>query len=1178
MADNVIDSLSIEIDSDIAGAKKNIGKLRKTLEELKVMYESVGNVSGNVSEKLRDLASGMNAIANINADGVKAATAAMRGFMKLDFSSMSAIPAGFADNIIALADGVNQFGMQIDGGMVKNAVNSLKKIYDFDFQGLSANVNKLDPTIGAKVRAFMDSFKSISGDFTVSDTLASMQSLFQIDFSGFSNFMAEASKGMPNFAAAIQQFSAACASPEFSAAIERLSHLANVDLGGLAQLSMSGKKVVPDVSAQVDKETAETEASMSRLKAVLLTDVSSQFSFIKTSLVELGGIGRSAINALGNGFRKLSTRIKKSNGFLSKFIRSIGRIALYRSVRFLLSQIAKGFKEGTDNLYQYSKAIDGQFAKSMDMISTALLYFRNSVAAAAAPTINKLAPAIDALIDKVVECLNWFNELTAKLTRASTWTRALKYPKEYAEATKDASKALKDFQMGFDELNVINDSGSNSAADAIDYSKMFTEMKVDMDFEPWADAFRKAIEESDFYGAGQILGNKLKETFANLPSDEWGSVLAEKLNNAIAFADGFLSTHPFDEMGQKIGEFLNGSLLHIEWGTLAETFSNGLNSILTGVDTFITTLESYEIWKKIGEGLDGLKIAETLSNIGTLVYDMLVSLTDGFNGFIDGVPWEKLGSELFEGITSFIFDHDWSNIGANIMDALISIGQGLLYFASGFVSEISPALSDSLKHIGDWIDDHPEAASFITGVSIAIIALSAAFNTGFVGSVAGGLAALGGINVTLGVIIAGLASWVYVITEIRDNWDDITDVIEENSGLLGFISGWLDSAREDIEEFFDMGSFGHEWQLFWETVGETVFDEFDALKKGVSSVKNTFERFGEWIYDETHLAQDAAYDTDKAWFESKNKLIPIIDTLKGTFTEFGDNWRVTTEDVKSKLVNLVSNFQSKFETIKATVADKLTNAKSTLTTKMTEMKTAVSYNVGEMKDSWITGFNDIKLKATTKLDELKKSFSEWDGLEKFKDHWSDAKRIVADKVVEMKNSIADTIGNIPAAIRGKANDIWTAIEQLINGMIEGFNHFADNISEKFSFTIPNIPGVTGAGQSFGLTIPRIPPLTLGKFENGGFPNIGELFLANENGVAEMVGRIGNRTAVANNDQIVDAVAAGVAQAVQSVLLNAQGNDDRNINIYLDGKQIAATVEKYQKQRGVSIYGGGVVNA
>ena len=57
---------------------------------------------------------------------------------------------------------------------------------------------------------------------------------------------------------------------------------------------------------------------------------------------------------------------------------------------------------------------------------------------------------------------------------------------------------------------------------------------------------------------------------------------------------------------------------------------------------------------------------------------------------------------------------------------------------------------------------------------------------------------------------------------------------------------------------------------------------------------------------------------------------------------------------------------------------------------------------------------------------------------------------------------------------------------------------------------------------------------VGKFASGGFPDTGELYYARENG-QELVGRIGNQNAVMNNDQIVQAVSSGVADAVASVM-------------------------------------------
>ena len=83
--------------------------------------------------------------------------------------------------------------------------------------------------------------------------------------------------------------------------------------------------------------------------------------------------------------------------------------------------------------------------------------------------------------------------------------------------------------------------------------------------------------------------------------------------------------------------------------------------------------------------------------------------------------------------------------------------------------------------------------------------------------------------------------------------------------------------------------------------------------------------------------------------------------------------------------------------------------------------------------------------------------------------------------------------------------------------------------------------------------------------------MGEFFVAREAG-PEMVGKIGNRSAVVNNDQIVDGISEGVYAAVMAAMKATNGGDGQNINIYLDGKKITAAVEKRQKERGATIMG------
>ena len=87
-----------------------------------------------------------------------------------------------------------------------------------------------------------------------------------------------------------------------------------------------------------------------------------------------------------------------------------------------------------------------------------------------------------------------------------------------------------------------------------------------------------------------------------------------------------------------------------------------------------------------------------------------------------------------------------------------------------------------------------------------------------------------------------------------------------------------------------------------------------------------------------------------------------------------------------------------------------------------------------------------------------------------------------------------------------------------------------------------------------------------------------MFVARENG-PEMVGRIGNKNAVANNNQIVDAIRAGVFEAMVNALesFSSDKNQNTDVHIYLEGdsKKLFKVVRKegqqYQKSTGKPVF-------
>lgn len=137
-------------------------------------------------------------------------------------------------------------------------------------------------------------------------------------------------------------------------------------------------------------------------------------------------------------------------------------------------------------------------------------------------------------------------------------------------------------------------------------------------------------------------------------------------------------------------------------------------------------------------------------------------------------------------------------------------------------------------------------------------------------------------------------------------------------------------------------------------------------------------------------------------------------------------------------------------------------------------------------------------------------------------------------------SVSDTINGILSIINGVLTLNW---KQAWNGMLQVVKGIANAIAGLFgsvvnviiralnriSFTIPDWVPLIG-GKHFGVNIPlfNVPQLA-----EGGVMQSAGLFMANENGTPELVGRMGHSAAVANNGQIQD----GIAQAVLSALLD-----------------------------------------
>ena len=277
------------------------------------------------------------------------------------------------------------------------------------------------------------------------------------------------------------------------------------------------------------------------------------------------------------------------------------------------------------------------------------------------------------------------------------------------------------------------------------------------------------------------------------------------------------------------------------------------------------------------------------------------------------------------------------------------------------------------------------------------------------------------------------------------------------------------------------------------------------------------------------------------------------------FTPLGEAFTEMTSYAVEEFTEIVNGVVTAFTTVKNKVIE--------IKDKIVEIFTALKWAF----DTYV--WNPIKEKVSAFYIENIKPIVDT-VTEAATEIWNAFKEKVFDKV---ENAIDELVINFQLFGEDVVDFISDMFKVVINAVLE-------SIENKINSFIGLINGAIGIINEIpGVNITKITEISIPRLAEGayGIPS-GQMFIAREAG-AEMVGTIGRKTAVANNDQIVAGIAGGVASAneEQNVLLREQNSLLRAIlekdsGVYLDGKNLTNSVEKYQRERGRVLITGGVI--
>lgn len=494
---------------------------------------------------------------------------------------------------------------------------------------------------------------------------------------------------------------------------------------------------------------------------------------------------KAGITSLGSYLKsKFVSPIQKAVSSIQKLGKTLSMILFYDAAFAALQLLKEGIKEGIDNLYQYSQAVGTNFAPAMDSLATSALYLKNSLAAMAAPLISAIAPAIDFLISKLATLLNMIGAVFAALTGRGVFTTAKKQATQFGDAVGGAAgsaKELKDYMLGIDELNVINDNGGGGGGGGgggLNFEDMFEETEL----PDWAKRIKDAIDAGDWYGAGQALADHLNDVLEQWDAYAWGNALGTKIQHALEFALGFLQNFNFDGVGQKLAQGITGIMDAVNPETLGATIGSLYNALFSVIHGFVTTLPWGDIGNYIATALNSWQYEIKWEMIGETISEGFKGVFGLINNVLTGFDWAGLGNN----VATMLNTIDWHGIVFRGLMMFINALKAFKEFADSFIASFK--WEDTARQIYSAINDAFAMMDWAgLGQTVGNLFITV-FN--FIRDTIAGIdwAAIGR---DIGEFIAGI-DWLRVFESAKNA------INEAVKGLVAAIRGFIEEAPPEV--------------------------------------------------------------------------------------------------------------------------------------------------------------------------------------------------------------------------------------------------------------------------------------------------------------------------------------------------------------------------------------------
>lgn len=1223
-----IDKLEIKIVADAAEAEKSVKKLSKSIEgigktgdstkqirEIKSVLESIKTPEIEING-IKEFAKQARIIAHNFSKAARSAKeigASLKGVNLGQLTKKSKKESAPVEDYSHLKDiPIFDMGKQINGEQIQDAAKSM---YDLTSETSSA-VSVAGQLAAAMERvsenaAKTDRFSGIEKE--ISKNLG-MTGVLDIDNGKFAETIEESKSLINGFRVDLEKIGLSeIKFPEIEKAEREFKNMENtvrVLTETIEELKAAGgnAKQLKPLEKQLERISQKSKIANLNLKDTIAL-ARSKIPSIQEGLQE-----KQSKKTQQEGQRKRSnkSRGRSSSGLFGRsggrnsfsLPKMVGMSVLYSTVFQLISTIQSAFTEGMQSLAQYSQSVNANISSMM----SALMQLRNAFAAAFEPILSVVAPYLATFISWLARAINALGQFFAALTGKGYAVQAKKVQMDYAsgfggikDGANEAAQAIKNmYSLGFDELHIIDDDKgtptkpSSTKDVGLGPTDMFETVEIDSKIKGLADRIKEAFKTGDFYSLGADLGKKLQDALGSIDWDAiyekasnfgtglatflnglitpetfsvLGFTIASALNTALYVLNNFGDNFKWDNFGLSIADGINTFFSTFKFELAADTANKWINGILTTLIKAVQGTDWTMIGEKIGEFIKEIDFIDILSNIGTLIFEAISAALKAWNGFVDVAPIE---STIIAAVALLKF----TGLGASIAKAIAAQIAG---------SEIVTGIGTAIAGLG------PKIAGFI--LSPWTLAIGAA----------------------IFAVFMTIKHWDEIKEFLAKLWDGIKKTVVEvwNAIKDFFKRTWDEIVSYYPEKWNELKTATSE---LWESVKTTISEKWTAIKDFFTeTIPQIIGDIVKW-FSELPSKIGAAISTlissifptwgndISTWISSSipEKIKMIIDLFKGipqgvynavtsmgrTIEKIG-KWM--WEGIKKGLLSLVPSG------VKEVVSGILSGTKSAAEihspSKLFKREVGVYIGAGI-----VDGMEESVKGAGSVIDEIvdkvsgggslapvvsveAPDISQWDATwATLRENFAVLKADIISSMNTFYSTISDMTTNFgtvsKAQITAYLLKVYDNIYNTFDAIRQTLQQVSDEVTRMLNQMVSDansLAGLTGKKYSHvgGYTMQQAQRFNIEMFANGGFPRSGELFLAREAG-AEMVGSIGSKTAVANNDQIERAIFNAVLTAMSQAMANGSSQPiELNQKIELDGDVIYNNQQRVSARRGIN---------